>query len=104
MSATKENYDEVLGRWKPLPGVHYWADTAPLFSVLILGLGIVRPPFRYSPRSGNKPALRQSSRGKLSSYVAAIQKGIERNLEVVESISGLYTASHKVERDEFREF
>ena len=39
-----------------------------------------------------------------NSYVAAIQKGIERNLEVVESIGGLYAASDKVGRDQFREF
>ena len=39
-----------------------------------------------------------------NSYVAAIQKGIERNLEVIESIGGLYAASDKVERDEFRKF
>ena len=37
-------------------------------------------------------------------YAAAIQKGIEENLEVIESIGGLYAASVKVERDEFREF
>ena len=37
-------------------------------------------------------------------YVAAIQKGIERNLEVIESIGGLYGASGKVERDDFRRF
>ena len=37
-------------------------------------------------------------------YVAAIQKGIERNLEVIESIGGLYAASGKVDRDAFRKF
>jgi len=37
-------------------------------------------------------------------YVAAIQKGIERNLEVIESIGGLYAASDKVGRQEFGEF
>ncbi len=37
-------------------------------------------------------------------YVAAIQKGIVRNLEVIESIGGLYAASGKVERDDFRRF
>jgi CHASE1-domain containing sensor protein len=36
--------------------------------------------------------------------VAAIQKGIERNLEVLESVGGLYAASGKVERDDFRKF
>ena len=39
-----------------------------------------------------------------NSYVAAIQKRMERNLEVLESIAGLYAASIKVERDEFRAF
>jgi len=39
-----------------------------------------------------------------NSYVAAIQKGIERNLEVIESIGGLYAASGEVERDDFRRF
>ena len=37
-------------------------------------------------------------------YVAAIQTGIERNLEVIESIGGLYAASGQVERDDFRRF
>jgi len=37
-------------------------------------------------------------------YVAAIQKGIERNLEVIESIGGLYAASGKIERDDFQRF
>ena len=37
-------------------------------------------------------------------YVTAIQKGIVRNLEVIESIGGLYAASGKVERDDFRRF
>ena len=39
-----------------------------------------------------------------NSYVAAIQKGIERNLEVVESIAGLYAASAVVERQDFGVF
>jgi CHASE1-domain containing sensor protein len=38
------------------------------------------------------------------SYVAAIQRGIQGNLEVLESIGGLFTASAVVERQEFREF
>jgi len=37
-------------------------------------------------------------------YQTAVQKGIERNLEVIESISGLYAASEMVERHEFRKF
>ena len=39
-----------------------------------------------------------------NSYVAAIQKGIEGKLEVIESIGVLYAASNKVGRDRFREF
>ena len=39
-----------------------------------------------------------------NSYAAAIQKGIERNLEVIESIGGLYAATGKVGRDDFRRF
>ena len=39
-----------------------------------------------------------------SSYVVAIQKGIERNLEVLESIDGLFAASAVVQRQDFRAF
>ena len=39
-----------------------------------------------------------------NTYVAAIQKGIERNLEVLESIGGLFDASAEVERQDFRAF
>jgi PAS domain S-box-containing protein len=39
-----------------------------------------------------------------SNYAVALQREVDRNLEVVESIAGLYAASVEVERHEFREF
>ena len=39
-----------------------------------------------------------------STRFAAIKKGIKRNLEVLESIGGLFAASAVVERDDFRAF
>ena len=39
-----------------------------------------------------------------STYAAAIQKGIDRSLEVVDSIGGLHATSREVSRRDFREF
>ena len=60
--------------------------------------------FFYVVRGHDQDRTQAVFERQADTYVAAVQKGIERNLEVLESIGGLYAASIKVERHEFSEF
>ena len=72
---------------------------------LVLLLGIVLTAVVFTILKNQHQARTQVEFERQAiSYVAALQKGIERNLEVIESIGGLYAASGKVERDDFRKF
>ena len=71
--------------------------------VLLLGVGLTAVVFN-TEQNEHQARIQAEFESHAAPYVTAIQKGIERNLEVIESIGGLYTASEKVKRQEFREF
>ncbi len=72
---------------------------------LLFCLGIVLSVVFFTKVQEQEQAYIQAEFGRqTNSYVAAIQNGIDRNLEVLESIGGLYAASIKVDRNAFREF
>ncbi len=74
-------------------------------AALVLLLGVVLTAVLFNLVQNQQQARTQAEFERhAETYVAAIQKGIERNLEVIESIGGLYAASDKVERDDFRIF
>jgi len=60
--------------------------------------------FFYVVRRQEQDRTQSEFERQANAYVAAIQKGIERNLEVLESIGGLFAASAVVERQDFRAF
>jgi PAS domain S-box-containing protein len=49
-------------------------------------------------------AIRDDFKHHRKEQISALKRGIDSNLLIVESLGGLYKASHKVERQEFREF
>ena len=72
---------------------------------LVLLLDVVLTAFFFNIVQNQQQARAQAEfERQASTYVAAIQKGIERNLEVLESIGGLFAASAVVERQDFRAF
>ena len=74
-------------------------------AVSVLFLGSVLSVLLFHIVREQEQARTQAEFGRhASSYVAAIQKGIERNLEVLESIGGLFAASAVAERQDFRAF
>ena len=74
-------------------------------AALTLGAGVVLSIVLFSLIREREQALTQAVFEREASIrVAAIQSGIDRSLEVVESIGGLYAASDKIERRDFRAF
>ena len=71
--------------------------------VLLFGIVLTFVFFNMVQRQDQARVLADFER-QADSYVASIQKGIERNLEVLESIGGLFAASAVVERQDFRAF
>jgi len=72
---------------------------------LVLLLGVVLTSIVFNTEQNEHQARTQAEfQSQAETFGAAIQKGIERNLEVLESIGGLYAASSKVERQDFRAF
>ena len=73
--------------------------------VLIICLGIILTlTFFNMVQQKDRSMVQRVFENDSFAYAAAIQKGIERNLEVLESIGGLFTASAVVERQDFRAF
>lgn len=75
----------------------------PAALVLLLGIVLTLVFFNTVQRQEQARVQAEFER-QANTYVAAIQKSIERNLEVLASIGGLYTASQDVSRQDFREF
>ena len=74
-------------------------------AVLVLFLGSVLSVLLFHIVQDQEQARTQAEfETHASSYAAAVQKGIERNLAVLESIGGLFAASAVVKRQDFRAF
>ena len=76
----------------------------PIFLVLLLGISSSIFLFFFLGDNYEKELLAQQYTDRAAPHVVVVRKAIDRYLEVVYSISGLYAASDKVQRDQFGAF
>ena len=79
-----------------------WHRYVLVVPVLCLGI-VLSVVFFYILQEQEQARTQAEFERETNNYVAAIQTGINRNLEVLQSIGGLYAASSKVVRHDFRE-
>lgn len=78
-----------------LSGRHY----ASIAMVLLLFLGLTSAPF-HLVRSRETETLEAEFEHWVNDYVAVLQETINRNVDLIESLAGLYAASQHVERSD----
>jgi PAS domain S-box-containing protein len=102
-----------IGHWLWLPHVGGRKEEAassdrrvdlPTAMVLLLGAGISAAAYFWSVRSYEHEHIQHHFEAQVGSVAVAMGKTVDRYLGTVQSISGLYAASQKVDRGEFQAF
>ena len=76
---------------------------APVGLALCLGVVLSFASFHFM-REQEQARIQAEFNRQASTYAAALQKSIDNNIEVLDSISGLFAASTKVDREDFQKF
>ena len=77
---------------------------APNIAVFLVGLAISAALFAIVLRDAQEKELQRAYQEEAVPLTVALGRSIEHSLKAIASISGLYAASNKVERDDFRAF
>jgi len=89
----------IASKIRSLRSGRYWHVAL----VLLLGV-VLTGVFLIMVKNREQTLTEAEFASQANAYASAIQRGIDRNLEVIQSIGGLFASSGKVERDDFRRF